>query len=55
MERTLLTWSVPNMITIWLMLIGLILVYAVGAQAAMAFGWIKGGSSSAPANNSGGY
>jgi hypothetical protein len=54
MERSLLTWSIPNMITIWLMLIALVVVYALGAQAATSLGWI-GGSSSTPANNSGGY
>lgn len=54
MERSLLTWSIPNMITIWLMLIALVVVYALGAQAAMSFGWISG-SSSTVANNAGGY
>lgn len=52
MERSLLTWSIPNMITIWIMLIVLIIVYALGAQAAMRFGWIGGPST---ANASGGY
>jgi hypothetical protein len=53
MERSLLTWSIPNMITIWLMMIGLVLVYTLGAQFATSSGWLKGGSS--PANNAGGY
>jgi hypothetical protein len=53
MERSLLTWSIPNMITIWLMLIGLVLVYALGAQVAIRAGWIKSGS--VTANNAGGY
>lgn len=52
MDRSLLTWSVPNMITIWLMMIGLILVYALGAQVAVRAGWKSG---TAPADNSGGY
>ena len=39
------------MITIWLMMIGLIVVYAVGAQIAANAGW----TGKEPANNSGGY
>lgn len=53
MERQLISWSVPNMITIWLMMIGLVVIYAVAAQVAMRAGWLRGGSSTA--NNSGGY
>lgn len=51
MEKTLLTWSVPNMITIWLMLIALVMFYAVVAQGARKFLPSK----STAANNSGGY
>lgn len=51
MERTLLTWSVPNMITIWLMLIALIIFYSVVAQGFRKFL----PSNSKAANNSGGY
>lgn len=54
MDRQLLTLSVPNVLTIWAMMFGLLIVYAVGAQVAMRAGWI-GGKSSATANNSGGY
>jgi Na+-translocating ferredoxin:NAD+ oxidoreductase RnfD subunit len=32
MERQLLTWSIPNMITIWLMLLALFMVFTFGAQ-----------------------
>ena len=53
MERSLITWSVPNMITIWLMFLGLLVIYAVGAQVAMRAGWVSGGNTSA--NSAGGY
>lgn len=53
MDRTIISWNIPNMITIWLMLIGLVLLYAVGAQVAVRAGWAGGGSTTA--NNSGGY
>jgi hypothetical protein len=53
MERSLLTWSVPNMITIWLMVISLIVVYALGAQLANGLGWTK--TANLTANNAGGY
>lgn len=34
MERQLLTWSIPNMITVWLMLLALFLAFTLIAQAA---------------------
>jgi len=52
MERTLITWSVPNMITIWLMLFIGFLALALVAQVGMRLSASKG---SAPADNSGGY
>lgn len=51
MEKTLLTWSVPNMITIWLMLVALLITYAAVAQGLRKFLPSK----STAANNSGGY
>lgn len=56
MERSLITWSIPNMITIWLMLIGLFLIYAVGAQMLHRSG-VKFPSMSAEdsPSNEGGY
>lgn len=50
MEKTLISWSVPNMITIWLMLAIGFLVLSLGVQFAMKFT-----TGNAPANNSGGY
>jgi len=32
MERSLITWSIPNMVTVWLMFAGGLIVYAVVAQ-----------------------
>lgn len=49
MEKTLISWSVPNMITIWLMLAIGFLVLSIGTQA------IKNWGISGPSNNSGGY
>lgn len=50
MEKTLISWSVPNMITIWLMLFLGFAVLSICIQLGMKF---TGGN--APANNSGGY
>jgi hypothetical protein len=50
MERTIISWSVPNLITIWLMLAIGFLALSLGVQFAMRFGAGNG-----PANNSGGY
>lgn len=56
MEKTLITWSVPNMVTIWLMLAIGFLVLALISQAAMKWGgnlpWIK---QPQVANNAPGY
>lgn len=51
MEKTLISWSVPNLLTIWLMLAAGFLAYALVAQ----YGLKALGGSSQPANNSGGY
>lgn len=53
MERQLLTWSIPNMITIWFMLLALFLVFTLGAQ--LVGGKFGKGGSSDDANNDGGY
>lgn len=45
MDRSLLGWNVPNMITVWLMLILLLVVYGLIAQFALK--WFGGNSSSA--------
>lgn len=50
MERTIISWSVPNLITIWLMFAIGFLVLSIGTQFTM-----KWGAGSGPANNSGGY
>lgn len=34
MERQLLTWSIPNMITVWLMVLAMFLAFALIAQLA---------------------
>lgn len=51
MDRTLISWSVPNMITIWLMFFIGFLVLGLATQFITKRG--KGGA--APADNSGGY
>jgi len=43
MERSLLTWSVPNMLTIWLMLAGGFILFAVGSQIFKHAGVSMGG------------
>jgi len=51
MEKTLITWTIPNMVTIWLMLaVGLALVALVG-QAVQ--NWMPSGQ--APSSSTGGY
>jgi hypothetical protein len=54
MERTFISWSPENIITIWLMLAVGLFVFAIGTQFAKKYG-LLGGGSSAPANNTGGY
>ena len=51
MEKTLISWSVPNMITIWLMLAIGFLVLTLAIQFGMK--WTS--NSASPANNAGGY
>lgn len=45
MEKTLITWSVPNLITIWLMLAIGFLGVSLAIQAAKHFGSGSGSSS----------
>lgn len=52
MEKTLISWSVPNLITIWLMLAIGFLVMTLGVQVGGKF---LNRKAAAPANNSGGY
>ncbi len=52
MDKALISWSVPNMITIWLMLAIGFLVFTFAAQFGMK---ALGGDSSAPADQGGGY
>lgn len=51
MDKTLISWSVPNMITIWLMLAIGFLIFTFAAQVGMKFV----GGSAPSANNDGGY
>lgn len=54
MDKTLISWTVPNMVTIWLMLAIGFLVLSLVAQLGMNF--LGGGTQpSAAANNAGGY
>lgn len=41
MERTLISWNLPNWITIFLMAVGGYLVLALAAQAAMRAGVMR--------------
>jgi len=51
MEKTLITWTVPNMITIWIMLaVGFMLLALIGQGIQQL-----GGNSSAPSPSSGSY
>jgi hypothetical protein len=53
MDKTLISWSVPNMITIWLMLAIGFLIFTFAAQFGMkALGGSSGGSDQA---QGGGY
>ena len=53
MDRTLISWNVPNVITIWLMLaIGFLLIALVGNYAAA---WIGGKQGDGNGTASGGY
>lgn len=51
MDKTLISWSVPNMITIWLMLAIGFLIFTFAAQFSMK---ALGGSSD-PVQQGGGY
>lgn len=51
MEKTLISWNVPNLITIWLMLAIGFLVFAVGSQFALK--WARPANDTS--NGSGGY
>lgn len=55
MDRTLISWSVPNMITIWLMLAIGFIVFAFASQFGLKWIGGGGGGSSAPAETTGGY
>jgi hypothetical protein len=50
-EKTIISWNVPNVITIWLMLFLGLILFAAGSQAAMSF---LGGKSK-QSETSGGY
>lgn len=50
MERTIISWNVPNIITIWLMAAIGFLVVGIGSQFLL-----KHLAPEAPANNSTGY
>lgn len=50
MERTIISWNIPNIITIWLMAAIGFLVVGIGSQFVL-----KHFGGDAPANNSTGY
>lgn len=50
MDRVLVSWSIPNMITVWLMLLVGLFVLAALSQVVM-----KATGNSGAANNAGGY
>jgi len=52
MEKTIISWSVPNLITIWLMLFAGLFAFALLSTAVAKR---LGSAPDGPANNSAGY